>query len=152
VIVDLATGKSTSFSGYNNGAFHAGDVNGFAADPNTGIGATDTELNAQVEFYNFATQQPIAFAQLPCTSNTSQLNSGTGIAVDPVNKLFLVTQTSNACASGSALYVYDESGNLIESIPGFTFAVGEPPPVVNPNTRTGWAFGPSFDQLQQFFY
>ena len=152
VIVDLANGKSTSFAGYNNGYYHAGDVNGFAADPNTGIGATDTELNAQVEFYNFTTQQPIAFAQLPCTGDTSQTNSGAGIAVDPVNKLFLVTQTYNACASGSALYVYDESGNLIETISGFTFALGEPAPAINPTTRTGWAFGPSFSQLQQFFY
>jgi hypothetical protein len=152
VVVDLANGKSTQFNGYNNGYFHAGDVNGIAVDPNTGVGATDTELNAQVEFYNFVTEQPITFAQLPCTGNTSQINSGSGIAVDPVNKLFLVTETYSGCASGSALVVYDESGSFVESIPGFQFAIGEPAPVLNPNTRTGWAFGPSFSQLQQFFY
>ena len=153
VVVNLATGASTSFNGYNNGYYHAGDVNGLAVDPNTGIGATTTELNAQVEFYNYATQQLITAAQLPCTGDTDQLNSGAGVAVDPANKLFLVTQTYYACGGGgSALYVYDETGKLIESIPGFGFALGEPPPVVNPSTRTGWAFGPSFSQLTQFFY
>jgi hypothetical protein len=152
VIVNLATGNLQSFNGYNNGYFHAGYVNGLAVDPNTGIGATTTELNAQVEFYNYVTQQPITLAQLPCTGNTSQLNSGSGIAVDPVNKLFLVTETYYACGPGSALIVYDESGNLIETIPGFGFFIGEPPPRLNPTTRTGWAFGPTFSQLQQFFY
>jgi hypothetical protein len=152
VVVNLKTGKSVSFNGYNNGEFHAGDVNGLAVDPNTGIGATTTELNAQVEFYNYATQEPVSFVQLPCTSNTDQTNSGSGIAVDPVNKLFLVTQTYSACAAGSALSVYDETGKLVETIPGFNFAIGEPPPAINPNTRTGWAFGPTFSQLQQFFY
>jgi len=52
VIVDLKTGKTKQFNGYNNGFYHAGDVNGEAVDPNTGVSVTDTELNAQVEFYD----------------------------------------------------------------------------------------------------
>jgi len=50
--------------------------------------------------------------------------------------------------------VYDEAGNLIETIAGFNFAIGEPAPVLNPSKRMGWAFsGPAgFSQLQQFFY
>jgi len=151
VIVDLTTGKETRFNGLNNGFFHAGDVNGLAVDSTTGIAATTTELNAQVEFYNLAQQTGIA-AQLPCTSDTSQINSGSGIANDPVNGLFLVTETYYACGSGSALVVYDEKGNNVETITGFKFAIGEPPPAINPATRTGWAFGPGFNQLQQFFY
>ncbi len=151
VIVDLTTGKETRFDGLNNGFFHAGDVNGLAVDPTTGIAATTTELNAQVEFYNLA-QQTGTFAQLPCTSDTSQTNSGSGVANDPVNGLFLVTETYYACGSGSALIVYDEKGNNIETITGFKFAIGEPAPVIDPATRTGWAFGPGFSQLQQFFY
>jgi hypothetical protein len=151
-VINLSTGQESSFNGYNNGYYHAGDVNGMAVDPNTGVGATTTELNAQVEFYNFATQQPIAYAQLPCTTNVSQINSGAGVAYDAVNQLFLVTEPYNACGSGSALLVYNESGGLVEAITGFQFAIGEPPPVVNPSTRTGWAFGPTFSQLQQFFY
>ncbi len=151
VIVDLTTGKETRFNGLNNGFFHAGDVNGLAVDSTTGIAATTTELNAQVEFYNLAQQTGI-FAQLPCTSDTSQINSGSGVANDPVNGLFLVTETFYGCGSGSALVVYDEKGNNVETITGFKFAIGEPPPVINPTTRTGWAFGPGFNQLQQFFY
>ncbi|MBV9027094.1 MAG: hypothetical protein JO311_00630, partial [Candidatus Eremiobacteraeota bacterium] len=65
---------------------------------------------------------------------------------------FLVTEPYNACGQGSALIVYDESGNLVETITGFKFAIGEPAPAINPTTRTGFAFGPQFSQLQQFFY
>jgi len=151
VIVNLATGKETRFNGLNNGFFHAGDVNGLAVDSTTGIAATTTELNAQVEFYNLAQQTGI-FAQLPCTSDTSQINSGSGVANDPVNGLFLVTETSYGCGSGSAIVVYDEKGNNVETLTGFKFAIGEPAPAINPATRTGWAFGPGFSQLQQFFY
>ncbi len=152
VLVDLKTGKETQFAGLNNGAFGSGYVNGLAVDSSTGIGATTTELNAQVEFYNLAAKTGIA-AQLPCTGSTSQLNSGAGIANDPVNGLFLVTDPFYCSGSqGSALVVYDESGNNVETIAGFKFAIGEPPPVIDPSTRTGWAFGPGFNQLQEFSY
>jgi hypothetical protein len=151
VVVDMKTGKQTQFAGLNNGFFHAGSVNGAAIDSNTGIFATDTELNAQVEFYNLK-KKTGTFAQLPCTGNTSQLNSGSGIANDSTNGLFLVTEQYNGCGSGSALLVYDEKGNLVETITGFTFYVGEPAPVINPSKRMGWVFGPAFNQLQQFFY
>ena len=92
-------------------------------------------------------------AQLPCTGDTSQGNSGAGIANDPVNGLFLVTDPSYCSGSqGSAIVVYDEKGNLVETITGFKFALGEPAPAINPSKRMGWAFGPAFNQLQQFFY
>jgi hypothetical protein len=151
VLFDMKTGKKTQFNGLNNGYYHAGSVNGAAVDSNTGIFATDTELNAQVEFYNLASKTA-TFAQLPCTSDTSQLNSGSGIANDSTNGLFIVTEQYNACGSGSAIVVYDEQGNIMETITGFTFYASEPAPVINPSKRMGWAFGPSFSQLQQFFY
>jgi hypothetical protein len=152
VVVDLKTGKQTQWSGFNNGYFGAGYVNGIAIDSTTGTFATTTELNAQVEFYNVATQTG-TFAQFPCTGSTSQGNSGAGIANDPVNGLFLVTDPFYCSGSqGSALLVYDEEGNLVETITGFKFAIGEPAPVINPSKRMGWAFGPQFSQLQQFFY
>ncbi len=154
-VFDLNTGKSTQFDGYNNGPYHAGDVNGLATDINTGVTATDTELNAQVEFYDIANQKGIAAVQLPCTGNADQYYSAWGIAVDPVNRLFLVAQTYNACNNGTSgeIVVYDESGNQVETISGFQFAIGEPPPAVNPGKRMGWAFGgPGFSQLQQFYY
>lgn len=153
-IFDLTTGQSTNFTGFNGGPFGAGFVNGQATDPNTGVTATDTELNAQVEFYDIANQSGITSVQLPCTGDADQGFSGWGIAVDPVNKLFLVT-APDACGSTSGIIaVYDESGNLVESISGIPVQLGEPPPVLNPNKRMGWAFGAgaNFSQLQQFFY
>ena len=153
VLINLQSGSQTQFDGFNNGPFGAGFVNGLAVDPNTGIAATTTELNAQVEFYNLNTKAGVADVQLPCTGNTSQGNSGAGIAVDPVNKLFLVTDPFYCSGSqGSALLVYDEQGNLMETITGFKFAIGESALAINPGKRTGWAFGPQFSQLQQFFY
>ncbi len=154
VLVDLSTGKQVQFNGYNNGYYHAGGVDGFAVDPNTGVAATDTELNAQVEFYDLKKKQGITFQQLPCTSDTDQLGSGSGIAVDPVNKLFLVTQRRYCDGQDSAIVVYDEAGNEIETITGFQFFIGEPAPVLNPSKRMGWAFGGpnGWSQLQQFFY
>jgi hypothetical protein len=155
VLVDVSSGKTTQFSGYNNGFFHAGYVNGLAVDPNTGIAATTTELNSQVEFYDLKKKTGITFTQLPCTTDTDQTNSGSGIAVDPVNKLFLVTDQFYCDGSqGSAVVVYDEAGNFVETITGFNMAIGEPAPVLNPGKRMGWVFsGPNgFSQLQQFFY
>jgi hypothetical protein len=155
VLVDLSTGKTTQFNGYNLGPYHAGYVNGLAVDPNTGIAATDTELNAQVEFYDLNSKTGITAVQLPCTGDADQLESGSGIAIDPVNKLFLVTETYYCGGGqGSAIHVYDETGAYLETISGFNFAIGEPAPVLNPSKRMGWAFsGPSgFSQLQQFFY
>jgi len=155
VQVDLSTGAMSQFKGFNNGFFHSGFVNGLAVDPDTGIAATTTELNSQVEFYDLKSQSGIVAVQLPCTTNTDQINSGSNIAVDPVNKLFLVTDQLYCDGSqGSAIVVYDEAGNLVETIAGFNFAIGEPAPVLNPSKRMGWAFsGPQgFSQLQQFFY
>ncbi|HEY5047019.1 MAG TPA: hypothetical protein VII49_03235 [Rhizomicrobium sp.] len=155
VLVDLSSGKTTQFNGYNNGPYGSGYVNGMAVDPNTGISATTTELNAQVEFYNLANKTGVNAVQLPCTGSADQYYSGAGIAVDPVNKLFLVTETYDACSGGQdgVVAVYDETGNFIESITGFQFAIGEPAPAINPGKRTGWAFGgKGFSQLQQFFY
>ena len=155
VIVDLDSGKTQQFSGYNNGEFHAGSVNGMAIDPNTGVAATTTELNAQVEFYDIASKRGITAVQLPCTGDTDQLSSGSGIAVDPVNKLFLVAEQSYCGGSqGSAIVIYDEAGNLVNTITGFDFVGAEPAPVLNPSKRMGWAFSgkSGFNQLQQFFY
>jgi hypothetical protein len=153
-VIDLTTGQIGQFKGFNNGPFHAGFVNGMAMDPATGVEATTTELNAQVEFYNVGARSGIAAVQLPCTGPADQLNSGAGIGFDPVHKLFLVSDPFYACDGGSdgAIVVYDETGKLIESISGFKFFIAEPGAIVNPSTRVGWMLGPGFDHLQQFFY
>lgn len=153
VLVDLKTGKSTQFDGFNNGPFHAGYVNGLAVDPNTGVAATDTELNAQVELYDLNRQTPLVALQLPCSGPGDQSLSGAGITVDAIHHLFLVTEPAYCNGTqGSALVVYDETGTLVETIAGFAFALAEPPVAIDPAKRMGWAFGPTFSQLQQFFY
>jgi hypothetical protein len=155
VLINLSSGKSTHFNGYNNGTFGAGSVNGLAVDPNTGIAATTTELNAQAEFYNLANQTGVNAVQLPCTGPEDQSFSGSVVAVDQVNKLFLVA-APYACNDGKegAIVVYDETGTFIETIAGFKgFPVGGPPFVINPGKRMGWALGGAgFTQLRQFFY
>ncbi|MFY9737887.1 MAG: hypothetical protein WAK11_02435 [Candidatus Cybelea sp.] len=153
VLINLKTGKETRFSGINGGLYGAGLVNGLAVDPNTGIAATTTQVNAQVEFYDLTKQSGIA-VQLPCTGPQSEENSGSGIANDPVHHLFLVTDYLYCRGSrGSAIIVYDESGKLIETITGFPFGLDEPAPAINPSKRMGWAFGGyGFTQLRQFFY
>jgi hypothetical protein len=153
-VIDLTSGHISQFSGFNNGPFHAGFVNGMAMDPTTGVEATTTELNAEVEFYNVGTRSGIAAVQLPCTGPADQVNSGAGIGFDPVNKLFLVSDPFYACdhSQDGAVVVYDETGKFIESIPGFKFFIAEPGAIVNPHTRVGWMYGPGFNNLQQFFY
>ncbi|MEI9932158.1 MAG: hypothetical protein WDM89_16850 [Rhizomicrobium sp.] len=155
-LIDLSSGKMTSFNGYNNGAFHAGSVNGLAVDPNTGVAATTTELNAQVEFYDLKKKMGIVAVQLPCTGGTDQLLSGTSITNDPVNKLFLVTEPDYCDTNQGAVVVYDENGNFIEAIPGFNVPKDvalSVAPRINPNKRMGWLFGGpnGVSQLQQFF-
>ena len=132
VLVNLKTGKQKQFSGLNNGPYGSGFVNGLAVDSATGIAATTTELNAQVEFYDLDKRTGVS-AQLPCTGDTSQDNSGCGHRQRSVNGLFLVTDPNYCSGSqGSAIVVYDESGKLVETITGFKFSIGEPAPVDQP--------------------
>jgi hypothetical protein len=153
-LVNLKTKKIVVFPGYNNGFSGAGAVNGLAVDSQTGTAATDTELNSQVEFYDLKKRTGITYVQLPCTSSADQGNSGSGIVNDAVHSLFLVTEEFYACNTneGSAVLVYDESGNLVETITGFKFFLSEPAPAIDPRKRIGWTFGPGLNQLQQFFY
>jgi hypothetical protein len=124
-------------------------------DSSTGIACTTTELNAQVEFYNLKKKTGVA-VQLPGTGPGDQLNSGAAVAADPVNHLFLVADPVFAPTGGSAIVVYDEQGNVIESITGFTFsnrfAVVPIRVAVNPALRMGYVDGPGINELQQFFY
>lgn len=154
VLIDLKTGRETQFAGLDEGPYGSGLVNGLAVDSSTGVAATTTEFNAEVEFYNLKTNTPITAVQLPCTGSASQENSGSGIANDPINHLFLVSEYAYCDGDhGSAITVYDESGNFIETITGFAFGLGESAAALNPSKRMGWALGgDGFTELQQFFY
>lgn len=152
VLIDMKTGKMSQFNGYNNGYEHAGDVNGLAVDPATGIAATDTQLNAEFELYDLKKKAGITAVQLPCTGTGSELSSGNGIANDSQHGLFLVAVQYYGCARGSAIIVYDEKGTVVETITGFNFEIGEPAPALNPGKRMGWAVGPQENEIQEFTY
>jgi hypothetical protein len=116
-----------------------------------GAGAPNgtTELNAQVEFYNLAKETGVA-VQFPNTGSGSQSNSGSAVANDSKNGLFLVAQPHSSTGGNSAIYVYDEAGNLIETLNGFNFSTADPPPMkiaVNPSLRLGMVNGPNANQL-----
>ena len=153
-LVNLKSGKLKTFNGLNNGPYGAGAANGLAVDSHTGIACTTTELNAQVEFYDLAKETGVA-VQLPNTGPASQFNSGSAVANDSEDGLFLVAQPYSSTGGDSAIYVYDETGDLIESLNGFDFSTLYLPPLriaVNPGLRLGLVDGPNADQLQEFTY
>jgi hypothetical protein len=155
VFINLKTGKTRQFSGFNNGFYGAGAINGLAVDSSTGVLCTTTSLNSQVEFYNVTSGKGL-WAQLPGTTDTDELNAGWSVTNDPVNHLFLVGQPISSTGGSSAIYVYDEKGNWKETIDGFSFNnssfAGSINIAINPKLRTGWVNGPTFNNLQQFFY
>ena len=156
VVINLKNGKIRTFNGFNNGFYGAGGVNGVAVDSTTDTMCTTTELNSQVEFYKISNGQG-TWAQLPNTDDTDELQSATAITSDPLHHLFLVAQPVSSTGGNSTIYVYDEKGNLKETINGFTFNPDLPASfginiAINPSLRIGWVQGANANQLQQFFY
>jgi hypothetical protein len=149
--VDLASGTFTKFR-----ALGLGDVNGVAYDPVSDTACVTTEIDFSVAFYNIATKSGF-IETLPDAIN--QFFSGAAVEFDPVNRLFLVAQEhSSTSGSGSSIHVYDVSGNLIESLNGFSFSnafnVVPAHIAINPNRRIGFVDGPDegVTQLQGFSY
>jgi len=150
-LVDLRSGDTTIFSGVGQG-----DVNGLAVDPTTNIACSTTEIDFSVQFYDVGTQS--GFSQtLPGATN--QFNSGADVAVDSMHHLFLVAQPNSSTAPGtSSIHVYDESGNLIESLDGFNFSnasnVVAMHIALHPSQRIGYVDGPDpgVTQIQAFVY
>jgi len=149
--VDLTTGAFSKFRGVG-----LGDVNGLAVDPETGTVCTTTEIDFSVQFYDLATQT--GFGQ-PLPGALNQFFSGADVEWDPVNKLFLVAQPNSSTApSGSSIHVYDVSGNLIESLNGFSFsnAANVIPAhiALKPSQRSGFVDGPDpgVTEIQSFTY
>ncbi|HZQ67283.1 MAG TPA: hypothetical protein VFA68_02090 [Terriglobales bacterium] len=155
-LANLATGQVTVFNGILGPApFHQGFINGLAVDADDQIAVTTTEIDFRVEFYDLTTHNGFSVV-LP--GATGQLQSGSDVAYDAVNKLFLVAQSVSSTGSGSSIHVYDIQGNLVESLNGFNFSnsfnvvpthIG-----LNPAIRTGYVDGPAADvsQLQAFSY
>jgi hypothetical protein len=135
--------------------FHQGFINGLAVDSEDGIAVTTTELDFRVEFYDLAKQTGFAVV-LPGANG--QIESGTDVEYDSVNKLFFVAQSVSSTAQRSSIQVYDIHGNLVESLNGFSFSdafnVIGTHITLNPATRIGYVDGPDagVTELQQFAY
>jgi len=155
-LVDLATGTVNEFAGIRGPApYRQGSINGLAVDSEDGIAVTTTEVDFRVEFYNLKTQTGVAHV-LPSASG--QLQSGSDVEYDPVNKLFLVAQSVSSTGSGSSIQVYNTQGKLVESLNGFNFSnasnVVFTHIALNPSNRTGYVDGPSsgVTDIQSFTY
>ncbi len=155
-LVDLVTGKVSTFTGVAGAPpFRQGFINGLAVDSADGIACTTTEVDFSVQFYNLKKKTGVSMT-LP--GATSQLQSGTDVEFDPVNKLFFVAQPVSSTAPGSSIQVFDTKGNFVESLNGFNFsntsAVIFVHIALNPSNRTGYIDGPDpgVTQVQQFTY
>lgn len=140
-LANLTTGKFSEFTGIGFGF-----VNGIAVDSADNIACTTTEDDANVEFYDLATQTGFTVV-LPNTGE-QQIYSGADVEFDSTNKLFFVAQpVSSSSSKGSSIYVYDTQGNLQETINDFSFSnafnVIGAHIALNPSTRTGFVDGPS---------
>lgn len=144
--VDLVKGKVRQFS-----ALGVDTVNGLAVDSATGTACITTEGSAieppMVEFYDLAKQTGFSV-------NLSGANIGLDVEFDPVNNLFLVEETDFVSFN---ILVYDESGNLQETIPVQKLPVSPSLIALNPGKRIG--FVPvivepqhEFLELQSFAY
>jgi len=150
-LVDLQGGQTTIFRGVG-----LGDVNGLAIDPVTNIACSTTEIDFGVQFYDLATLT--GFSE-PLPGANSQFNNGADVAVDSLHGLFLVAQPNSSTDPGtSSIHVYDEQGNLIESLNGFhfsnTFNVIPMHIALHPTMRFGYVDGPDdgVREIQSFAY
>ncbi len=142
-LVDLTLGTFTEFEGLG-----LGSINGIAVDSNTGIACTTTEVDFNVEFYDLAAQTGII---VPMAGAVSQAQSGQAVAIDPIHKLFLIGQEfSSTSPSGSSIQVFDEQGDVVESLNGFSLPASPVNLALNPSLRLGFVYGGT--TLQSFTY
>jgi hypothetical protein len=150
-VADLTKGKFTEFTGIGFGF-----VNGIAIDAADGIAVTDTEDDANLEFYDL--KKETGFTVVLPNSGGEQQFSGADVEFDPMHKLFLIAQPDSSSSSGSTIYVYDTKGNLKETLNGFsfsnTFNVIPVHIALNPSQRSGFVDGPDqgVTEIQSFTY
>ncbi|HEY5095009.1 MAG TPA: hypothetical protein VII69_07845 [Candidatus Eremiobacteraceae bacterium] len=150
--VNLSNGNMREFNGVIIPPFHSGFVNGLAVDSSTGIACTTTELDADVEFYDLARETGF-FVQLP-GANGGQSFSGEAVASDPIHHLFLVAQPNGSIGppGDSVVDIFDENGNVVESITGIKAFGITPGLAINPAKRVGFIDGPTADAITRFTY
>jgi hypothetical protein len=134
-IVDLSKGKVSTFTALGDGS-----INSVAVDPKTGTACTVTNLDEGLEFYKIKSQSGF---EVFIPNNGSQLQSGSQVAMDPIHGLCIVTQpvSTGQGTQQSAVWVYDEKGNLQEGISGFNFWFGAGL-AIDPAKRRGYVLNP----------
>ncbi len=109
---------------------------------------TTTGSTYSVQMYDLKTKKQTFAGQIPNSGGEGQ--AGSSIAADPIDHLFIVEQP-NSLRGGSEIYVYDERGNVLESLSGFAFGPLSGIQVVA-GSRTGYVAGPQRNQLESFTY
>jgi hypothetical protein len=135
-LVDLSTGKISEFSA-NLGL---GTVNGLAVDSEKGIACTTTLSDGGVEFYDLA--KKTGFEVQIANYDGTPLDSGLDVEFDPIRHVFLISQWSsnggNTDDPQPQVYVYDEEGNLKETIPVQRLPINPVTIALNPDKRIGF--------------
>jgi hypothetical protein len=126
----------------------SGPVAGIAIDSASHMMCTTTGSTYSVQMYDLKTKQQTFVGQIPNSGGEGQ--AGSSIAADPINHLFLVEQP-NSLRGGSEIYVYDEQGNVLESLSGFAFGPSSGIQLVA-GSRSGYVAGPQANQLESFTY
>jgi len=133
-LVDLTSGKISKFSA----GLGVGLVDGLAVDSVTGIAVTTTLIDQGVEFYDLGRQTGFE-VQIPNAGNA--LQAGLDVEFDPIHHLFLVEQyssTGNPNDPQPRVYVYDEKGNVKETIAVQRLPVSPALIALNPGKRIGF--------------
>jgi hypothetical protein len=117
-IVDLVKGSVKTFTGLGYGS-----VNSVAIDSTNNTACAVTNLDEGVEFYDVNTRDGF---QVFLPNQGSQLQSGSQVAIDPIHHLCVITQpvSIGGGTEQSAVWIYDEQGNLQGGISGFNFWFG----------------------------
>jgi hypothetical protein len=153
VTANLTTGAVASF----NDSLGRGTPQDMEIDPVTNKAAVTTVLDAGLSIYNLTTQSG---AETALGANPNY--AGSSIGVDPTHNWFLVEQPVGPDVSTnnnalSRIVVYDENGNLVETVERFSFFYGGAVLVpvgvrVNPSLRTGYIGGHTFTSIEPFSY
>jgi len=133
-IVDLSTGAIVEFTDH----LGIGTVDGLAVDPAAGIAVTTTLIDQGVEFYDLAHRTGFEVT-IPNAGNA--LEAGLDVEFDALHKVFLTEQYSSTGDPNNPqarIYVYDESGNVLETIPIQRIGTSPGRIAINPHTRTGF--------------
>jgi hypothetical protein len=153
-LVDLSSGAIDKFTDQ----LGIGTVDGLAVDSVNGIACTTSLIDQGVEFYNLASKTGF---EVTIPNAGSSLQAGLSVTFDPVHHVFLVSQYSSTGDPNDPeprVYVYDEQGNVRETVTGLQRLPVSPSLIaINPGSRTG--FLPvivepqhQFLQLQSFRY